>query len=266
MATPKAGYRNADGIKLPSVTTILGRFKDSGGLIRWAYKQGRDHGFLDGVRWVYDSFVHALKGAFGSLADAVRPLFASIFPTKPKAAPRDLYDNDDKATAIGTWVHERCEAHVKGWDNPDVPVFSEMEEMQAACVKKGDSAFGAFLKWLEFSRIVILETELGLVSELNQYGGTLDFIGQEPDGNIVMGDFKTSNGVYGEYLYQLAAYAILWEEHHPNKPIKGFHLLRFAKEKGDFVHSYFPELESERQAFLLMRQLFAIDETVKRRV
>jgi hypothetical protein len=233
MPTPTKGYRNKDGVKLPSVTTILGRFKDSGGLIKWAYKTGRDHGFLEGTG---------------------------------KDAPRDLYDTTAAATAIGTWVHERCEAHVKGWDNPDVPVFSELDSMQASCVKKGDSAFGAFLKWLEFSRIVIIETEVGLVSELNQYGGTLDFIGREPDGNIVLGDFKTSNGVYADYLYQLAAYAILWEEHNPHKPIKGYHLLRFSKSGGDFAHHYFPELEQERQAFLLMRQLYAIDQSTRQRV
>lgn len=40
MATPKGGYFAADGLKIPSVTTIIGRFKESGALIRWAYKQG----------------------------------------------------------------------------------------------------------------------------------------------------------------------------------------------------------------------------------
>ena len=34
-------YRGADGKKLPSVTTVLSRFKESGGLIRWAYGQGQ---------------------------------------------------------------------------------------------------------------------------------------------------------------------------------------------------------------------------------
>lgn len=40
MATPKKGYFTTDGIKVPSVTTVIGRFKESGALIRWAYKQG----------------------------------------------------------------------------------------------------------------------------------------------------------------------------------------------------------------------------------
>lgn len=39
---PTRGYRLADGTKVPSVTTITGRFKESGGLIHWAWQMGMD--------------------------------------------------------------------------------------------------------------------------------------------------------------------------------------------------------------------------------
>jgi hypothetical protein len=39
---PKGGYRNAKGDKVPGTTTILGRFKESGGLIQWAYNCGKE--------------------------------------------------------------------------------------------------------------------------------------------------------------------------------------------------------------------------------
>lgn len=39
---PRQRYKLADGTVVPSVTTILGRFKDSGGLIYWAWQQGMD--------------------------------------------------------------------------------------------------------------------------------------------------------------------------------------------------------------------------------
>ena len=45
MATPKQGYW-LEGQRLPSVTTVLSRFKDSGGLIHWAWslgKEGKDY-------------------------------------------------------------------------------------------------------------------------------------------------------------------------------------------------------------------------------
>ena len=41
MPTPKAGYFLASGEKVPGTTTIIGRFKDSGGLMHWAFKQGK---------------------------------------------------------------------------------------------------------------------------------------------------------------------------------------------------------------------------------
>ena len=43
MATKKGGYFLKDGAtKVPSVTTILSRFKESGGLIHWAWKLGTE--------------------------------------------------------------------------------------------------------------------------------------------------------------------------------------------------------------------------------
>ena len=35
-------YRAADGKRVPGVTTVLGKFKDPGGLIHWAWELGRD--------------------------------------------------------------------------------------------------------------------------------------------------------------------------------------------------------------------------------
>lgn len=40
MATPRKGYWIGKE-RLPSVTTVLGRFKESGGLMHWAFKQGQ---------------------------------------------------------------------------------------------------------------------------------------------------------------------------------------------------------------------------------
>lgn len=42
MPTPKSGYFTKDGTKVPGTTTVIGRFKESGALIFWAYKRGKD--------------------------------------------------------------------------------------------------------------------------------------------------------------------------------------------------------------------------------
>lgn len=41
MPHPKGGYRLKDGTRVPGVTTIINRFKDSGGLLYWACEQGQ---------------------------------------------------------------------------------------------------------------------------------------------------------------------------------------------------------------------------------
>jgi hypothetical protein len=42
MPTPTRGYVLADGSRVPGTTTILSRWKESGGLIHWAYQCGVD--------------------------------------------------------------------------------------------------------------------------------------------------------------------------------------------------------------------------------
>lgn len=41
MPHPTQGYRLKDGTRVPGVTTIIGRFKDSGALLYWACEQGK---------------------------------------------------------------------------------------------------------------------------------------------------------------------------------------------------------------------------------
>src|SRR3954466_9022885 len=40
MPTAKAGYYTKDNKRVPSVTTIISKFKESGGLIHWAWDLG----------------------------------------------------------------------------------------------------------------------------------------------------------------------------------------------------------------------------------
>jgi hypothetical protein len=47
---PPVIYKDHRGNRLPSVTTIIGRFKDSGGLLYWANQQGLEGKTLDQAR------------------------------------------------------------------------------------------------------------------------------------------------------------------------------------------------------------------------
>lgn len=224
MGRPKQGYYNAAGDKLPGVTTIIGRFKESGGLIQWAYKSGRDH-----ERMV----------------------------AQGKEAPRHLYDVVDAAAEAGTIAHDMIEAFILGKPQPIVSAAPEI-------LAKASNAFAQFGEWHEQTRIEIFTTEQPYVSEKHQFGGTIDAVGKDAKGRVVLVDWKTSNAVYQDYLVQLAAYAILLEECTEWRP-QGFHLLRVAKESADFAHHFYGELEEAKKAFLLMRELYDIDGRLKKR-
>lgn len=215
MATPKGGYFNAAGKRIPGTTTIISRFKESGGLIRWAWQCG-----MDGI---------------------------------------DYEAERDSAATVGTMAHEMVECWIldRDWRPP--------ADADAEAVEKAQGAFGAFLTWARQSSLKVTHTEVRMVSETYQFGGTLDAM--LVNGDLCLGDWKSSNSVHRDYLIQLAAYGMLWRENHPDQPITGgYHLVRFSKTDGDFEHRHFPKLDDAERSFVLMRELYELDKKLKKRV
>lgn len=205
-------YKTKDGQKVPSVTTILGRFKEAGGLIHWAWEMGRDG--------------------------------------------KDYRAERDAAANSGTLAHSAVDAHIHS--RPFT--WPELGEVTARAMK----SFDAYLEWAHQTDLKVTHTEMPLVSERYRFGGTFDAILVK--GKRAMGDWKTSNGIYAEYLAQVAAYAILWEENFPDQPIDGgYHLLRFDKEYGDFHQHWWNELEAGKRYFLNLRAAFEDAKELKKR-
>lgn len=206
-------YKLADGItRVPSVTTILGRFKDAGPLMYWAWEQGK--------------------------------------------AGKDFRETRDAAAEAGTLAH----AAVEAWVKKENFAFAG----EASVVERAQKAFGAFLEWADQTKLTVDRTELPLVSEKYKFGGTFDAI--LANGKRAMGDWKSSNGIYGEYLAQLAAYGQLWRENFPEEPLDGgYHLCRFDKTHGDFTHKWWGELEAGWQYFLRLREAYEYDKELRAR-
>lgn len=212
---PKAGYRTADGKRVPGTTTIISKFRDPGGLIHWAWDLG-----MQGIDY-----------------NKVR----------------------EDAASAGTLAHDLVQQWIRA------PNRAPTVEGEPEITAKAWNAFNQFLKWAESSRLVVTETELPLVSEKHRYGGTLDAM--MVNGCLSLGDWKTSNAVYGDYLFQLGAYALLWEEHFPERPLTGgFDLIRFSKDHADFAHHHWQNIDEAKEGFLMMRRLYSIKSVLDKRV
>lgn len=206
-------YLNKAGKRVPGVTTIISRFKESGGLIHWAWSLGKD-----GL---------------------------------------DYREERQAAADAGTLAHKMVEADIRGYD-------FDRDAHPPEQLAKADSAFGAYQEWRNQTKLTPTETEVSLISEAHQFGGTLDAMLVQ--GRLALGDWKTSNSLYADYLIQLAAYGGLWRENHPDQPLHGgFHLLRFSKSHGDFSHHFYAELDEAWEAFKLMRKLYDLCAVLKKR-
>ncbi len=220
---PTSPYFAKDGRPLPGTTTILSRFKESGGLLFWAHKVGYEQGRLG-------------------------------------KAPK-LYEARDKAADVGTYAHALIEAHTKG--EPEPPPDPKLSKDD---IDRGQNAYRQFVKWEKQTGLFIVSWEKPLVSEKYLFGGTPDAMG-ENEGRISKVDWKTSSDTYADHLLQLAAYMLLWEECFPDQPITdGAYILRLSKDSSDWHFHHFDNLDTEKKMFLLLREAYELDKSIKKRI
>lgn len=174
---------------------------------------------------------------------------------------KDYRETRDKAADAGTIAHDLVEKDIYGEEiNPD--------QYNPELLDKAYGAFKAYKEWKDQTNLEVAESEVSLLSRVYSFGGTLDALFVR--GNLALGDWKTSNAVYADYLVQLGAYAILWEENFPDRPIQGgFHLLRFSKQEhpGDpvaFTHHYWSDLSLAKRQFILFREAYENDKRLSK--
>lgn len=224
MGRPKQGYF-LDGKQIPSVTTIIGRFKQADGLIAWAYQQG-------------------VEG-------------------------KDYRKTRDDAASAGTIAHEMVECDIRG-KSFDASKYDE------SLIKRANGAYAAYLQWKEETNLkpyIIPDTnepatEISLISKKLRCGGTIDIVLMR--GLLTMSDIKTSRSIYPDYLIQIAAYKMIWEENYPHLPINGgYKILRISRQEEDddpvsfSLHSWSDLKIAERQ-FVLYREAYDNDKKLSR--
>lgn len=181
-------YKTSDGVKVAGVTTILSCISKPQ-LMPWCAKEERE-GIMDIVNNMpQDNWKMDKDGQYNSRIELPEKYF---YETKR-----------DTAASVGTICHFMCECYLKNQE----PDLSEFPKEQVSLAENG---FIKFLEFWEKSGLKIVHTEYPLVHPTLNYGGTLDCVCEDQDGNIVLLDLKTSKALYPEMFGQIAAYKELW--------------------------------------------------------
>jgi hypothetical protein len=173
---------------------------------------------------------------------------------------RDYKVTVQKAAEAGTYAHELVEFFLR--ENLE-GVEELLKKLPDDMLLKASKAYENFLHWKDTVAFQVVSLEEHLVSEKYQFGATPDCIAMI-NGKRCLFDWKTSNAVYAEYLIQIAAYKVAWEEVHPDLPIDGgFWLYRMDKETAAWTLHYWEELPYAWRAFECLLTLRDLKKLIK---
>jgi len=111
----------------------------------------------------------------------------------------------DEIADVGTLTHYL----IMCWLQQEIPDTSEFTSEQ---VDLANECFKKYLEWESRNPVKCVFSELPLISEKYQYGGTPDLYAV-CSGELVLVDFKTSaTGIFPEMMYQVSAYRRLVQE------------------------------------------------------
>ena len=188
-------FTDLEGNRILGVTSITGLVDKSNQLIYWATKlMGR----------------YLLENYDGKTIDEQIVL----------TAQKKWREAKEEAADIGKEIHSFIEAKFKG----ESPVIPEREQTL--------NGVNAYLKWMKTHKIKVAEAERIIYSKKYGYAGICDWYGEEGL-DLVIGDNKSSKGIYPEMLLQLSAYWKALEEDLQQRFKKGY-VVKFNKETGEF--------------------------------
>jgi len=229
MGGPRRNYiQRSTGQKVIGVTTGLNVLAKPA-LLWWAYKQG----FIN-----YEELCKLIAKTLNNKKLEPEAKVEMLLELMATFQVLGLYEKRDEAANAGTLGHEFIENHLRGLPDPST------KGLPSKVVEKAEGCYITFLDWEKTHHLEVHGSEVQLTSEKLPFGGTLDHLintslTKPPDVEIL--DIKTGKDIYFEAKVQVGTYGFLWEEHHPDRPVKGYHILRLGP-NGEFTHKFFPEL------------------------
>jgi hypothetical protein len=169
-----------------------------------------------------------------------------------------FWEVTNRSKNIGTIAHYLIECYCKG-DEPNQDFLDDYSKKEN---KFAENSFQLFKLWLEMHDVIIVNTELQMVSETYKYGGTPDIIAYV-DKVLTILDIKTGSGVYPEVKYQLSAYKQLYNEKF-NADLQQCIVIHIPYEKHNFTEYIFKkdELTVAFEGFIHLLRFHEINKKV----
>lgn len=161
---------------------------------------------------------------------------------------------DDKAD-IGTLTHLMALSHEKD-EKPDTDYYTKIQ------IDLAETCFLKYLEWRERHEIKSIFLEKQSVSEIYQYGGTLDHYCLL-DGVKTLIDYKTGKAIYPEQFFQLAAYRQLLNEE-GNKVDQCIILRLGRNEEEGFETKTMTDLSKQFEVFLSCLKIYQLNKEIRK--
>ncbi len=168
----------------------------------------------------------------------------------------DSYKYVDTLADIGILGHAMIH-HELGGEVPDTKSYSQDQ------IKLAENVFLKFLEWEKNINFEIIGSEMQIISEKYQFGGTADLIIKIND-ILTLLDIKTSKAVYKDQFTQVAGYGIALKENGYN--IRDYRILRIGRneDEGGVDYISIPNIELHEKRFLICRELYEINKQINR--
>lgn len=212
---------NGSDTSFPGVTTILSVVgKDA--LVPWAAKESVDYVF---------NRLAKVKGY------KLTERFMERLQSRAKKQPRFA---KERAGRNGTQAHNAFDAYIN--DQPAGP---------------GNTPFWeSFQYWLEKEKLRIVIGDTKVASLVYQFGGSIDVLLADENNKLIIGDFKTSKGLYDAYAYQISAYCQAFRETYGLDYIPEGVVVRFVKDRPCFERREVRDINDSFAGFKAALDLF----------
>lgn len=214
-----------DDKPLTGVTTIL-QVISKPALIQWAADETAKHLGWYNIRYTDGEALRLAQTFLETQLKLVAAMDSETYLKFLSEARIKHIKHKQDAGTIGTNVHAEIERLVKNaikyWGGflPEQAIETVNPDVVTIVLN--------FMQWAIGNKVKFLESEKRLYSEKHWYAGTVDLV-FEMGGKRYIGDIKTSNAIYNEHFFQMAAYEICLEEMGTEK-VDGYLVINIKKD------------------------------------